>query len=275
MDVSIIIVNYNTLELTQKCIASIFSLTTGITFEVILIDNASSDGSRDFFSNDNRIRYRYLPQNLGFGRANNEGLTMARGRNILFLNSDTILLNNAVRILSDYLDANQRVAVCGGNLYDVNGRPNLSYETLAPSIFTAINLLLHDIPSKIFVGKSARFNYSRSPKPVAYITGADLMVRRAIIDAVGGAFNPRFFMYFEETEFCFRVKKKGYKIMSVPAAEIIHMEGGTVKLTKSNKSEWFHNSRMIYYELIGKNNTYIKIVNFLLSQRMRNLFNVK
>ena len=96
MDVSIIIVNYNTLKVTAQCLDSIFRLTYGLSFEVILVDNASTDGSKEIFSQDKRIKYIYSDRNLGFGRANNLGFQTAAGEYIFLLNSDTILLNNAV-----------------------------------------------------------------------------------------------------------------------------------------------------------------------------------
>lgn len=93
MDVSIIIVNYNTKALTSQCINSIYEKTQGISFEVILVDNASIDGSKEHFQSDSRVRYIYSEENLGFGRANNLGVSVASGQNILFLNPDTVLIN--------------------------------------------------------------------------------------------------------------------------------------------------------------------------------------
>lgn len=102
-DVSVII-NYNCLQTTSGCIDNIVEKTSGISYEIIVVDNASTDGSREFFCSDERVKYIYYEENLGFGRANNRGLEIASGRNILFLNPDTLLRNNAIEILSDYLD---------------------------------------------------------------------------------------------------------------------------------------------------------------------------
>ena len=95
MDVSVIIVNYNTRKLTGECIDSIFEKTSGITFEVIVVDNASQDDSIEIFRKDPRIIFIENTENQGFGKANNLGIKYATGRNILFLNSDTLLINNA------------------------------------------------------------------------------------------------------------------------------------------------------------------------------------
>lgn len=97
MNVSIIIVNYNTREITQNCIESIFQHTKGIDFEVILVDNASTDGSIELFEKDTRLKFIESGKNIGFGKANNLGYTYSKGKYIFLLNSDTILLNNAVK----------------------------------------------------------------------------------------------------------------------------------------------------------------------------------
>ena len=129
MDVSIIIVNYNTKELTAACINSIFQYTEGVEFEVILVDNASTDSSKAVFSQDPRVRYIYSDRNLGFGRANNLGIREATGRYLFFLNSDTILLNNAVKYFFDFCEKNpeHKIGALGAVLKDRNLRNIHSY----------------------------------------------------------------------------------------------------------------------------------------------------
>ena len=261
MDVSVIIVNYNTKDLTLACIESVMEKTSGIDYEILLVDNASTDGSRELFERDNRISYLYLEQNLGFGKANNKAVDIAKGRNVLFLNSDTLLVNNAIKILSDYLDENEKVGACGGNLFTEEMAPAQSYEAWAPSMLTAVNGFLRDIPSKIFAGKSARFNHTKAPKNVAYITGADLMVKQSVLQQVGGAFDPRFFMYYEDTELCYRIKKNGFLIQSVPSAEIIHLAGRSAKSNKSKKAQ-VSESRDIYFSLTGRRPWYSAVCRF-------------
>ncbi|UVV84289.1 glycosyltransferase [Bacteroides thetaiotaomicron] len=106
MDVSVIIVNYNTKALTKSCIESIFSETCGIEFEVILVDNASSDGSKELFQIDERIIFIESNVNLGFGKANNLGYKYATGKYIFLLNSDTLLKNNAIKLFFDFAEKN-------------------------------------------------------------------------------------------------------------------------------------------------------------------------
>lgn len=224
MDVSIIIVNYNTLRLTETCIESIFSKTQGIEFEVIVVDNASTDDSRMKFSADRRIVYIYNHENLGFGRANNIGLKVAKGRNILFLNPDTLCLNNAIARLSTFLDSHPRAVAVGGNLYDEDMQPALSFRRQLPSIAWELDALLFHIPERIIYPHQRYFNHSIRPTVVGYITGADLMARREELLAVGG-FAEEFFMYYEDTDLCFRLKRGGRRLYAMPDARIQHLEG--------------------------------------------------
>ena len=129
MDVSIIIVNFNTKDITQKCIESIFQHTSDITFEIILVDNASSDGSVELFQKDNRINLVKSDANLGFGRANNLGFQYATGKYIFLLNSDTLLKNNAVKLFYDTAEKEhcKNIACWGTMLKDKNGNIGVSY----------------------------------------------------------------------------------------------------------------------------------------------------
>lgn len=247
-DVSVIIVNFNTRELTSSCLDSVFEKTHGVSFEVIVVDNASTDGSRDVFEKDNRITYIYNETNLGFGRANNVGLCLASGRNILFLNSDTLLRNDAVSILCRYLDSHAGTGVVGGNLFDAGGQPVHSFHRYRPSLYGELNEALLGLPNRLLFGKNAEFNHSGEPLRVKHITGADLMIRKAVLEEIGGGFDPDFFMYHEDTELCWRVAKAGYLLESVPEAEITHLVGSSSKRTPSrNKVRMFLNSRKLYF----------------------------
>lgn len=234
MDLSIIIVNYNTRHITAACIESIYACTTGIRFEVILVDNASTDDSKEHFSRDGRISYIYNHENIGFGRANNLGLAVARGRNILFLNPDTLLLNNAAAILSMYLDSHDKVAVVGGNLYGRDMQPMLSFRRQRPSIGWEVANMMNHLPEKILLPRRWYFNFTSRPIRVGYITGADLMARRADVKAVGG-FSEDFFMYYEDTDLCQSLLRLRPQIISHPEARIQHLEGGSFEEAHINR----------------------------------------
>lgn len=233
-DVSVIIVNYKTVELTVQCISSIYNKTKDISFEIIVIDNASDDSSAHIIkSTYPEVIVVENAQNLGFGKANNVGIHLAKGRNIFFLNSDTYLVNNAIKILSDFLDSHQEVGACGGNLYNANIKPAYSYSRVFPNSFSMLNDLFLGIPFKLLYGKNEHFNYTGKLMEVKSISGADLMIPARIINKTG-SFDPNYFMYCEETDLQCRISQAGYKIISVPESEIVHLESASYRhnLTK-------------------------------------------
>lgn len=248
MDVSIIIVNYHTSKLIFDCVKTISRHTSGISYEVIILDNASEPDFQRVIESaipkEDRTQYHYisLSSNLGFGKANNEGLRYAKGRNILFLNPDTLLVNNAVKILSDFLDNYPRAGACGGNLLDNEERPGGSFWRLFPGIVNESFIFFSYLPFKLFFGKNVRYNHGTKPLKVAFITGADLMVKREVLDLTG-SFSPEFFMFYEEVDLCARIRKMGYGIYSVPQARIIHLEGASF-----GKSEYPGERRIRYME---------------------------
>lgn len=245
--------------MTSECIDSVIAKTKGLDYEIILVDNASTDGSKEFFNRDIRVRYIYLDENLGFGRANNKGIAVAEGRNILFINSDTLLLNNAIKILSDYLDNNPKAGACGGNLLNSDYTPSFSFERYFPSVRTEVNTLFRNLPDRIRYGKNVHFNHTGKDLQVADITGADLMMKKTVLDLVGN-FNPSFFLFYEETELCFRVRKSGYAIFSVPQAQIMHLIGKSS--ININRIQHFEKSRKTFYDLCYPR-IILKIANFI------------
>ncbi|MGL5902335.1 MAG: glycosyltransferase, partial [Cetobacterium sp.] len=133
MQVSIIIVNYNTLELSKNSIESIFEKIQNIEYEIILVDNDSQDGSKEYFSKEyykSRIKLIQSEKNLGFGKANNLGINIAKGKYVFLLNSDTLLINNVIKILFDFMEKNKSVGLAGANLYNENKEPAHSYNVL-------------------------------------------------------------------------------------------------------------------------------------------------
>jgi GT2 family glycosyltransferase len=221
--------------------------TEGISYEVIVVDNNPTEQfAIDLKDYLDKIIYLPLKENVGFGRANNEGLKVAKGRNIFFLNPDTLLINNAIKILSDYLDANENVGVCGGNLYDASMNPTHSFIPMLPSPIWDLNNLLANIIFKLFYGKNIQYNFTEKPLKEGYVTGADMMVRRSVLDEVG-SFDSDFFMYYEETELSYRIKKAKFDIISLPEAKIIHLEGKSIS-TNSRREGLKSTSKKLYYQ---------------------------
>lgn len=259
IDVSIIIVNYNTSNLINDCIQSIFLFTNDINYEIIIVDNATEKLSDVIiYASDARVKLLQLKENIGFGRANNEGAKLARGRNLFCLNPDTLLQNNAVKILSDFLDSHPKCGACGGNLYDINLQPNLSYKLKFPGFFEETDQFLRRLLSKILYRGNYLFNQTDSIREVAYINGADLMIKKAIFNHLGG-FNPQIFLYYEETELQYRMTRLGYDIYSVPFAKIIHLEGKSFNVSRHREKNALISRKLYYKET--KSPIYSKCIN--------------
>lgn len=224
MDVSIIIVNYNTTSLLLPCIDSIVEHTHGVSYEIIVADNGSNEESLAPLREDNRITLLEMRENLGFGRANNAGVQKATGKHLFLLNPDTLLVNDAITILYQHLETHPDTGVCGGNIFNKDMQPAHSYHVLFPSILSEMDFAFGQAYRQLRHGKNAQFNHTGKMKDVAMITGADMMVRRTAWEKVEG-FDPAFFMYCEDADLCQRIKTQGYRIVSVPEASIIHLEG--------------------------------------------------
>lgn len=240
VDVSIIIVNYRSPDLVIDCVYSIYDKTKGINFEIIVVDNASGDDSISILTNKLGEKIVLIPSdtNLGFGKANNLGAEFAQGEYLFLLNPDTILVNNAVMILYDYLKKNPETGVAGGNLYTMDMSPAPSYCSEFDDLHTEkkkaswqyifwrkIRDKLGSSDKKSFMKE---FNYTNNNLSVAYVFGADMMVKKSVFESISG-FDPDFFMYGEEAELSWRIIQEGYLIRNIPEAKIIHLDGATVK----------------------------------------------
>ena len=252
MDVSIIFVNYKTKDLTINAINSVIEKTEDLEYEVFVVDNNSQDGSIEAigqeFPNINIIKNSI---NAGFGTANNLAIKQARGKYILCLNTDTLLVNNAIKIMFDFMEKeeNQQVGVCGGYLTDKDlnsihcgGRlPNLK------EIFWKFGL--KQIFKKYYSNNIKMLLNSDEKdlnKKLEYITGADIFFRKSVLDKVG-LFDENIFMYCEETDLCKRIKDAGYEVKFVEDAKIIHLEGQSIKQSLQRK-KWFKESQVYYFK---------------------------
>lgn len=255
IDVSIIIVNYNTSELTKQCIDSIYDKTSNVEFEIIVVDNDSTDGSKELFIKDKRIRFIEAGGNIGFGKANNIGVTAAKGKYVFFLNSDTILMNNAVKLFYDYCESHEkdRLGAVGCLLENLNKEYVHSYGVF-PSIwsipsnlfFAGIRLMTHK-PKKV-VGNII---YGEE-QVVDYVTGADMFVTKANIEKYG-AFDPDFFMYYEDTEMQKRWHSHGLRNIIIKTPRIVHLEGcstisGVKKKLNEKKLYMNMRSQILYFK---------------------------
>jgi len=252
MDVSILIVNYNTCDLLKNCLASILLHTSGVSYDIVVIDNASTDGSIKMIENHfPSVRLVKNNTNIGFGRANNIGIQSTESKYVFLLNSDTVLLNNAIKFFFDFMEADEHsnVASCGGALFlshEARGVSSGHFPSVSEMFFETFFLdkIIPDFYHKRFAVESIRC--SEVPYKVGYVSGADMFIRRSALMECGG-FDEDFFMYFEETELSYRFALHGYSAAIVPDARIIHFCG------KSNDSSGtrpkrFASSRILYFK---------------------------
>lgn len=253
MTCSIIIINYNTKHLTTDCIHSVKKYTEDISHEIILVDNASTDGSKEHFENFEGIKYIYSDTNLGFGRANNLGVQQAEGEFLFFLNSDTLLIEDSITKLHSFFVNNEdqlNIGVLGCPLIDKNHTIN-GYGNSFPTCSNEKNKVWKQIPfvsSFILLQEEKVYDFSKTYFEIDYVIGADMFMRKSLFEKLDGFFH-KFFMYYEETDLQKRISNLGYKQYIYTKTNIIHLEEASSKtiVNYSNKKRIMtHTSRVLY-----------------------------
>ncbi|WP_326511617.1 glycosyltransferase family 2 protein [Clostridium intestinale] len=237
IDISIIIVTYNSKDDIKNCIESIIKNTLEINYEIIVVDNSSTDGTTEIVNNiidlNNNIKLIKSP-NLGFNSANNRGIKIANGEFIALLNPDTILLNDAFSIILKEMKNDKNVGACGGALFTKDLNLNMSLGSF-PSLYDTLIRT-----TKIRKDKFYLPDLSKEKIEVDLPCGADFVFRKELINEVG-YMDERYFLYFDETDFALAIKNKGYKNYIFPKARIIHLQG-----TSTDKVSEF--SRKVFLE---------------------------
>lgn len=222
MKLSIIIVNWNTKDLLKQCLESIVGGSGGIgDYEVIVVDNGSSDGSVDYVKSVTGIKLTENKQNLGFAVGNNVGIKKAKGNYIMLLNSDTIVQKNAIEILVDFLDRHSDIDIVGPKLLNIDRTPQSNCGSF-PDLWVTFVMLFKEH----FGGSNLVRNSPVKSEFVDWIAGTAFMARRKVFDCVGGL-DEEIFMYMEEVEWFYRTKKAGLKTYFVNDSEIIHLGRGS------------------------------------------------
>ena len=264
MDISIIIVNYNTKNYLRNCLNSVYETIRCISFEVIIVDNASSDGSQGMVRTEfPQVHLMENGRNLGFGAANNQALPIMEGRYALLLNTDTALKENAFSELFSFMENQPNAAMACGQLLNADGSKQNSIAPF-PSIWT----LLFNMPllEKLFPQKypSKRYDHKK-PVEIDSGIGACILVRRQAIKEVG-LFDERYFFFFEETDWALRMKIAGWKIYHVPSAYIYHLQGQSIGHDIRSRIE-FYRSR---YQFFLKWNaySYYLLISFIIFFRL-------
>lgn len=234
-DVSVIIVNFNTKDLTLKCIKSVVTHTQSVSYELIVVDNASTDGSVEKFKSQisklKNVKLIQSKKNLGFGGGNNLGMARASGRYMLLLNSDTFLSEDSIPKMVRWMDGNPKVGVSTCTLKN----PDKSLQATGGSFPTPGRLFLwatflDDLPgiSDLFGSYHPRLQYYKNKHSQDWVTGAFMLIRQEAYKQVG-AFDTDFFMYAEDIEYCWRFKAEGWQVCYVPQTSIIHIGSASSK----------------------------------------------
>ncbi len=272
-ELSIIIVNWNTKPLLERCLDSIAQNPLTGSYEIIVVDNASSDSSSEMVARRfPNVRLVQLKDNLGFAKGNNEGIRLANGKYCLLLNPDTVMLKDALDEMVEYMNSNSEVGVVGANLLDTDLRPCASYGYFPRVLSSAIEfsgLYHHSSILKKIMRPLGMIVANTEPFEVEYVSGAALLIRKSILRELGGL-SEDYFAYFEETDLCYRVKRKGWKIVVLPSAKIIHIGGASFEGKIDKRWELLHKGLFTY---LRRNRGYLSVL--LLKSLLLMLYSAK
>jgi N-acetylglucosaminyl-diphospho-decaprenol L-rhamnosyltransferase len=228
MDLSILIVNWKSRDYVRHCVRSLYTHTSGLAFEVIVIDSGSNDGCGNMLAREfPQVRFIQARENLGFARANNVAAQQARGDLLLLLNPDTEVRDNALKTMVEAFRATPKAGALGVRLLNSDGTLQTTSVHPRPRIgrlFLDANLLRRLVPrSRLWGG---RVLYDRPPKPAAVecLSGACILTPRALYDQVGGL-TEAYFMYYEDIDYCVKVAQAGWRVVHLSTVEIIHHGG--------------------------------------------------
>jgi GT2 family glycosyltransferase len=251
-DLSVIIVSYNTAELLDAALRSLERAIKQFTYEVIVADNASADGSVSMLRRKwPSVSLLEMGGNLGFARANNRAMALARGRYLLLMNSDAEALDGALDELIAFLDCHPEAGVAAPQLLnsDLTDQGTArAFPSAAAAVFGRKSFLTAKFPRNRWSCRylSGRQHQGQAPFAVDWVSGACFMVRRRVVDQVG-ALDESYFMYWEDADWCRRIGRAGFDVFCVPAAQVVHHEGQSSRERPARLVWEFHRSAFRYY----------------------------
>jgi GT2 family glycosyltransferase len=264
IDLSIIIVNYNVKEFVKNLLSSIDKATRNLKHEVIIVDNNSTDGSVAELKSD-------FPQhliienkeNVGFGKANNQALEIAKGKLLLLINPDTIVREDTFDKLIHFFNSHPEAGMAGCKVLNPDGTLQLacrrSYPTPWVSFCKAAGLSTLFPNSRIF----AKYNLTYLPEDeineVDAISGAFMMFRKEVYEKIGG-FDPQFFMYGEDLDLCYRTQQAGFKVYYVPDTEIIHYKGESTRRSNIDETRIFYDAMHLFVKKHFSSSIIVEII---------------
>ena len=252
LPLSIIIVNWNSIEFLKPCLTSLFEKNPNFNFEVVIVDNASTDSSVEILKKEfPHIQLIQNDKNIGFTKANNQAIKEAKGKYILLLNPDTIMIDNDIlKYWVMFMDNHPDVGATGCKLTYEDGSHQVGDAGFKPIFKTIFNFsfFLSKLKPLKYKGIFLNYNKLNAPIEVDWVGGADFLVRKSILEKVG-LMNEDIFMYADDIEWGCRIREYGYKIFYLPQKKIVHLQGGSAKKQKEISKFsylWLNNIRLLY-----------------------------
>lgn len=252
MDLLVCIVSFNTRDLLRDCLNSLYSSSTRYSYEVVITDNGSSDGSQEMLAAEfPRVQVIRNDTNQGYTRPMNQALQAGSGRYLMQLNPDTLLHPGLIDTLVDYMDANSQVGICTPKVLNRDGTLQKQCRRSAARPWDAISYILGLSllfpKSRVFGRYLMEYLPDDQIAEVEAVSGSCMLIRRAVIEQIG-YLDEQFFAYQEDAEFCFRARKAGWKIFFVPQAQITHFGGlGGSRFVPYRGIYAWHHSFYLYY----------------------------
>jgi GT2 family glycosyltransferase len=246
LDLSIIIVSWKVKDLLKNCLTSIFKETAKIKFEVIVIDNGSVDETVEMVAGDfPQVKIISNLRNRGFAKANNQGIKQAQGRYILLLNPDTIIINQALDKIVEFMDKHQQAGIIGCKLLnpDYSTQPSVRKFPVFVDHLIMMFKLHHLFTLKRYL--ITDFDYNKESE-VEQVMGAFFLINKEVIKKIG-LLDEGYYIWFEEVDYCFRAKQAGFSVIYTPMSQIIHLGGQSFLKALKIKNQWnFCISRLRY-----------------------------
>jgi len=242
----VVVVSYNRCDLLARCLESVLTDLDGISLELIVVDNASSDESAAMVAERfPEVRLIANRDNVGFGRANNQAFRQALGRYVLMLNPDTIVQPGTVRALIAFADDHPEAGIVGGRLE--YGDRTLQHSAFRfPDWKQALFGFFDLVPIDAEINGRYPIAQFEQPFVAEHLLGACMLIRREALEQVG-PLDPAYFMYFEETDLCVRMRQSGWRNLYTPSARVVHVGGGSTSTVSERMSVEFHRSQAIFY----------------------------